>query len=180
MPWGAADTAAAAASISSGSVIVGGFWAWLHFVRSGPFRTRANLSVETAVDEDQVATVSVAATALGKAKLELQKEDLAPTVTIYRVTPELLESPPTDWSPDEIEPTVAFEVMGGEDTIEAGETLTDVQIVSLGEWTDDTVAYRTEFYLTTNWPWHFGNSSWRAVLIATRRQSVYEVVTHCL
>ena len=61
VPWGAADTAAASASVSSGSVIVGGVWAWLHFVRAGPFRTRANLTVETTVDEDQIATVSVAA-----------------------------------------------------------------------------------------------------------------------
>lgn len=130
-----------AAVASAAFVLAGGLWAYFRFRKDAPYIARANLTVEaellTHEDQDLV-RVKCTASAIGRGRFIFDKQDAPPNVAVYPMTRILLESEPGTWT----NVRVAVEVFSADDLVEAGEILSEVALIWIGEREPQTVAYR--------------------------------------
>jgi hypothetical protein len=89
-------------------------------------------------DRDLV-RVKCTASAIGRGRFIFDKKKAAPpNVAVYPMTPPLLEVAPQEWT----NVRVAIEVFGADELVEAGEILSEVALIWIGQRTRHTVAYR--------------------------------------
>ena len=130
-----------AAVASAAFVLAGGLWAYFRFRKDAPYIARANLNVEaellTHEDRDLV-RVKCTASAIGRGRFVFDKQDAPPNVAVYPMTPTLLAAAPDKWT----NVRVAVEVFSADELVEAGEILSEVALIWIGEREAQTVAYR--------------------------------------
>lgn len=146
---------------TAAAVIVGGVVGYRRFVRERPYYTRADLSVVADLfthDGYDVLRVLARAKAIGQVRLELMSDDpLANFVAVQVFTVDMLDVFPPEW--DKV--LRAVDVFANA-FIEAGETLEETLLLSLGQRSQDTLAYRVELGLKVKDPEAGGEYEWSA------------------
>jgi hypothetical protein len=158
---------AVAALISAAGVVVGGGWAYFKFLRSAPFVARANLSVQADLlvqDGNDLIRARCIASAIGQGQVTfvLEGEDVVPpTISVYRMTPELLQRPPDEW----VDACAAVLVFPDDDVVAGGEALEEVVLIWIGPRAPDTVAYRVAVNFEAKGEGEKESAGWQAVAI---------------
>lgn len=159
---------ATAALISAVGVVGGGGWAYFKFLKDAPYIARANLGLRVTLltyDGHDLIQASCVASAVGQGQITFIKEGddaVPPTITVYRVTREVLETPPEEW----VESCGAAEIFAEDDMVAGGEILEDVVLIWVGERLPDTVAYRVvAWFEARDTPGSDDCSSWQAVAV---------------
>jgi len=143
--------AGATSAVSALAVLVGGGWAYSKFFREQPFDPRCNLGLQAEVlnvGGNDFLKIEVTATAVGKGRLTLVKDDAEPLVMVHSVT-ELECDGRSDWDSLDADQVVA--IFEQDDTIEAGETAVAEVLLKLRARPTTTLAYRVRVLLPAKW-----------------------------
>jgi hypothetical protein len=136
---------AGAQALTAVAVVVGGIWGYHLYHRERPFQARANTTIEVelyVVDSgEDLLRVTVGIQGVGKGSVTFDK-DATPFIAVYPFTREMVRlGLPTKWT----HIVAILSVFKAKASVEAGETVRETHLLTLGQRPADVVAYRLEF-----------------------------------